>query len=284
MGSPANIPFYGWLAYADAYIGRLSEEEFELHCADCAKSCHGITDFELGYCEHSTGYCNADICEEVAGLQGPVNRCQCEPGFMGPLCNMHPVEGTVSIYLDHSGTGVCGVCGGGDFWKGYTLDGLKNTCITFPPKQPLVFQGDDGTLVYRQVALTLNVTHFSVWVGTDLFNNDLCESENEEGRYVIDTFLRNVTEERVTLDYAVYLDKTNGFLGKVVDPAEVHCLKETDIDQSVCDSTDLMKVYSGGGIKASSLEKAWVHLQLKVTPITDPDAAIAAIASSTYDV
>ena len=158
------------------------------------------------------------------------------------------------------------VCRGGkDFWYAYKLDGLNNTCITFPKKQPLVFQSDDGDTIFRQVALTLNLTHYSVLIGTD-GRDDLCE--NQEGRYVIDSFLRNVSDERVNLDYAVYLNKTKGFLGELVKPSAdvAECMKETDIDQSVCDSTDLSEVYSTGEV--SSLDKAWVHFQLKVTPFS----------------
>lgn len=269
IGSPSNVPFFGWLSFAATHIGTLHEEEFRLRCADCAASCRD--DWDLEWCERTMKkeargtFCNDDICIEVEGLNGPVNRCACDPGFMGPLCNIHPVEGSVSLHLQHSGTGgICSVCGGGDFWYAYKLDGLNRTCITFPKKQPLVFQSDDGDTIFRRVALTLNLTHYSVLIGID-GRDDLCE--NQEGQYVIDSFLRNVSDERVNLDYAVYLNKTKGFLGELVKPSDVaECMKETDIDQSVCDSTDLSEVYSTGDV--SSLDKAWVHFQLKVTPFS----------------
>jgi hypothetical protein len=250
----------------------LSEEEFELRCADCTPNCDPDTDadteddWQLGYCEGSMGYCNADICREDLDIwRMPVKRCQCEPGFMGPLCNVHPVEGTVTLYLDHSDTGVCGVCGD-NFWEPLTLDGLNKTCITFPKEQPLQFQAEDGSIIFRQVAVTLNLTHYSVLVGSN-GANDMCE--NQEKQRVVHTFLRNSSQEQMSLDYAVYLNKTSDFLGEVVDPGGVDCKVQGSIDQSVCESTELIGVYTDAGKSESLLKKAWVHMQLKVTPVND---------------
>ena len=138
-GSPENVPFKAWLSYSDqpTIVGRLGEEEFVLRCADCTKDCSGVYDYGLGYCEGIDRNCDETLCKtkEISIGQTEkmrnISRCDCPPGFLGPLCNIHPVEGTASLYLDY-GTGKCGVCGEGNIWTVNALEGTTTTCIAIP--------------------------------------------------------------------------------------------------------------------------------------------------------
>mmetsp|Transcript_21472 Transcript_21472/g.48506 ORF Transcript_21472/g.48506 Transcript_21472/m.48506 type:complete len:247 (-) Transcript_21472:40-780(-) len=199
-----------------------------------------------------------------------VYRCKCEPGFMGPHCNVYPVEGTLSLYLDY-GTGVCGVCGQENIWVGLkSLDGISNYCTTLPKSQPLVFQNSNGTSSNTQVAIMLNITHFSVIASSDIVDGkDLCKER--EGYFVIDSFQRSLSEERIHLDYAISLDGVNSVPAMMVDPEEIDCPKTIDIAQSDCDSNP-MGVYVGNGNAGGTpfhLRRAWVHINLRVTPFKE---------------
>mmetsp|Transcript_4257 Transcript_4257/g.8827 ORF Transcript_4257/g.8827 Transcript_4257/m.8827 type:complete len:837 (+) Transcript_4257:208-2718(+) len=269
FSSPVHVPFRAWLSYSDSHIGRLGENEFTFQCSDCATSCESE---DAGSCMGHDGHCNADLClpQKKEMNASSVYRCKCEPGFMGPHCNVYPVEGTLSLYLDY-GTGVCGVCGQENIWVGLkSLDGISNYCTTLPKSQPLVFQNSNGTSSNTQVAIMLNITHFSVIASSDIVDGkDLCKER--EGYFVIDSFQRSLSEERIHLDYAISLDGVNSVPAMMVDPEEIDCPKTIDIAQSDCDSNP-MGVYVGNGNAGGTpfhLRRAWVHINLRVTPFKE---------------
>ena len=97
--SPANLAFRAKLAdwsgnwddddytpVSHSAIARLSEKEFFFFCADCFNGTEGIS-----ICTDERGNVNHDICETVESKHhGTVNRCNCPPGFSGPLCEIRP--------------------------------------------------------------------------------------------------------------------------------------------------------------------------------------------------
>jgi len=69
-----------------------------------------------------------------------------------------------------------------------------------------------------------------------------------------------VSNGRTTISYAVHFNKTKDFFGEIVDVEEINCQAEIDIDQSKCLS-NISQVYG------SSLEHAWIKIDIKVTSI-----------------
>ena len=137
--SPANLAFRAKLAdwsgnwddddytpVSHSAIARLSEKEFFFFCADCFNGTEGIS-----ICTDERGNVNHDICETVESKHhGIVNRCNCPPGFSGPLCEIRPVEGIVKLHFDY-GDGVCLVCGEANDWSLWDL-GIEGTCHPYP--------------------------------------------------------------------------------------------------------------------------------------------------------
>lgn len=122
LATPANLAFQAkftdeegsWNWDDDVFVdsttgGRLCETQFFFSCADC------VINDEVGglsYCAATNGTASKDLCEiGESKLHGEVNRCHCQPGFMGPLCRIRPTEGKLSLFVDHDGSGLCRVCG-----------------------------------------------------------------------------------------------------------------------------------------------------------------------------
>jgi len=129
LGSPMGVSFRAWLTSGeggDSSLGRLGDEEFDLLCADCT-SYYNYTRPGGVSCQNRWGQDDNSMCMPTKStLHGIVNRCNCTIGFDGPTCNIRPVEGTVSVHLDHA-TGVCSVCGEGNTWVTYesAISGLS---------------------------------------------------------------------------------------------------------------------------------------------------------------
>ena len=257
-GSPTNIVFRAMLAAEEGdddvpnflNIGRLGETEFNVVCADCYNGEDGISLCADG---SGKGASKNGICETVKSeVHGPVNRCNCEPGFLGPLCHTRPAEGTIKLHLDH-GSGHCEVCGEANDWSLWRLDGIDQTCISFP-NGPIFFNGTNGTFA-RHLGLNLNMTHFSVFVSSNnaTSEGDLCQLE--DGTKEIFAFSRNTTfENQIEINKAVHLMNIESDYGDIIDPEGIDCNTETRVDPGICDS-------------ATNLQHAWLHLDMKVTPI-----------------
>lgn len=90
-------------------------------CADCNNG----TEDSMGsasICTDESGKQNNHICKKVENARhGTVNRCDCPLGFDGPLCQIRPVEGAVTLHLDY-GNGFCPICGDGNDWNLWDLD------------------------------------------------------------------------------------------------------------------------------------------------------------------
>eukprot|EP00804_Cyclotella_cryptica_P019391 CCRYP_021124-RA/>CCRYP_021124-RA protein AED:0.13 eAED:0.53 QI:0/0/0.5/1/1/1/2/190/860 len=260
--TPANLAFQAkftdeeglWEKEDDVFsdsttVGRLGETQFYFSCADC------IYDSEFGgisYCAATDGTASNDLCEIVeSDLHGKVNRCRCQPGFMGPLCQIRPAEGKLLLFVDHDGSGVCRVCGDGNDWCFWELDGIDTTCMPFPQK-PLLFQGTTGTFS-RQLGLRLNDTHFSVFVSGDSTarGNNLCRPAASVKE--IYSSMRNGGNEQIQHDYAIQLNNNESYFGEVIDPTGIECKTKTNVDQINC--------------AVGLLSFAWIQLDLKVTPI-----------------
>ena len=67
---------------------------------------------------------------------------------------------------------------------------------------------------------------------------------------------RNISDEQIHLDYAIhyFFNNANSFFGEINDPEGIECQTETNVDQSVSD-------------EAGILQRAWIQLDIKVTPI-----------------
>ena len=250
----------------DSTVGKLGSEEFELQCADCKDD----EDDETGIsnCVDSNGGTDHDLCKPTTNeLHGTVKRCDCLPGFKGPLCHIRPVEGTATLYLDHSSAaGVCSVCGKGNMWTLWNLDGAENgtSCIPFPSNEPLVFASNDDTAqVSRHVGLHLNMTHFSVFLSSnsEVNTDTLCEEATE-----IYSVNRDVSDEQIKIETVIHINSTGH--AEMVDPHQVNCPAETEVEQEMC-FLNLTQVYgftdSSTQYWKSSLQNAWLLLDLKIT-------------------
>ena len=240
-------------------MGKLGSEEFELQCADCKD------DYEatgISNCVDSNGSTNHDLCKPTTHeLHGTVKRCDCLPGYKGPLCHIRPVEGTGTLYLDHSSAaGVCSVCGKGNMWTLWDLDGAENgtSCISFPSNEPLVFASNDESLS-RHVGLHLNMTHFSVFLSSnsEVNTDTLCEEATE-----IYSVNRDVSDEQIKIETVIHINSTGH--AEMVDPHQVNCPAETEVEQEKC-FLNLTQVYSNPYTESSSLQNAWLLLDLKIT-------------------
>jgi len=279
-GSPANVPFRASLSGqgSDSSVGKLGDEEFILLCADCEED----DDYASGisYCLGSNGMQNNSLCisENSPLLKRPVNRCNCEHGFIGPLCQTRPVEGKLLLHLEHGKKNSCSICGENNMWTVWELTGLNDkTCLPFP-REPLVFEGANGTVVSRQLGLYLNETHFSVFVSNNghFFPKDDDGDSNEvicsvqEGSNEFFSIQRNNVSnlmEQTHVDLAVLLNNNEDSLGEVVDPGDIDCFAKSGINEHECDGSKedtLRKVYDPS-LKKSDLMRAWIQFDLKVT-------------------
>merc|ERR1712194_354264 len=258
LGSPARVPFRAVLVntYVASTLGELGDEEFMLLCADCDNDSEYLP---VSSCKDINGWTNESMCVEKESefLHTTIKHCKCAPGYDGPLCYIRPVEGTVSLHLDH-GTGTCSVCGKGNVWTIREINGITNTCLPFP-KEPLVFEDTDGSKVYRQLGIHLNLTHFSVFVSTNTESSSGEHCNANEGAKEIESVERSMVGGRIGINYAIHLNQTKDFFGEVVEEEAINCHKQTDIDQSNCESGLKEEVYG------SSLKHAWIHLDVKVT-------------------
>jgi len=259
FGSPARVPFRAVLVntYEASTLGELGDEEFMLVCADCDNDSEY---WPVSSCKDINGLTNESMCveEESEFLQTTIKRCKCAPGYDGPLCYIRPIEGTVSLHLDH-GTDACSVCGRGNVWTIREINGITNTCLPFP-KEPLVFEDTDGSKVYRQLGIHLNLTHFSVFVSTNTESSSgdhLCNAN--EGAKEIKSVERSMVGDRIGINYAIHLNQTKDFFGEVVEEEAINCQIQTVIDQSICESGLREEVYG------SLLKHAWIQLDVKVT-------------------
>ena len=161
-------------------------------------------------------------------------------------------EGTIKLHLD-SGSGQCSVCGEANDWSLWRLDGIEQTCLSFPGG-PLLFNGTNGTFV-RHIGLNLNMTHFSVFVSSvnATSEGDLCQID--DGTEEIFAISRNYTSDnQIEIDQAVQITNNSSSYGEIIDPEGIECKSEISVDPSICDSAKL-------------LQHAWLHLDIKITPI-----------------
>ena len=252
---------------AEDSIGKLGEEEYELLCADCDD---GDTGEGLSFCVGEFGETNKELCKPMEHeLHGSVNRCECLPGFSGPLCHLRPVEGTSSLHLDHA-SGRCLACYEDNPWAVWDV-GVKGSCQSM---QTLRFQDHlDGESFYRQLGLNVNASHFSVFVSSrkDNASNMLCTAQ--EGTEELYAVRRDDTDERVYVNLAVHLTNQKDDMGEVVKPERVDCLSSVELDHDVCSlDNSLAQEYSTSDMN-SSLRNAWLLLNLKITPNLDGQGA-----------
>ena len=173
------------------------------------------------------------------------------------------------LHLEHGTANACSVCGEKNMWTVRELIGLYgNTCLPFP-REPLVFEGANSTIVSSQLGLFLNETHFSVFVSNGADSSAVLCSVHEGSKEILSIKRRNVTKlmEQTHVDLAVFLNKTKDFFGEVVDPGGIDCFTKSSINEHECDGSKegtLRQVYDPS-LKKSDLMRAWIQLDLKVT-------------------
>mmetsp|Transcript_4516 Transcript_4516/g.8670 ORF Transcript_4516/g.8670 Transcript_4516/m.8670 type:complete len:237 (+) Transcript_4516:628-1338(+) len=195
-----------------------------------------------------------------------------------------PAEGKVLLYLEHDKNNFCSVCGENNIWDVWNLLGLyEDTCLPFP-REPLFFEGGDGTILSRQFGLHMNDTHFSVFVSNKgrffQYEDDGSHDANEldgarqlicsvqEGSSEIYSIKHStVPSDQTNIDLAVLLDNNEASFGKLVDPGDIDCFAKSNIDEHQCiGSSDLTlrRVYDPS-LKKSGLMRVWIQLDLQVT-------------------
>lgn len=178
----------------------------------------------MSYCVGSWGETDKSLCKATEHeIHGVVNRCECLPGFQGPLCHMRPVEGTSSLHLDHAAGGVCSTCYEDNPWTVWDIDGFNVPCA---PMGKLFFE--DGSETFsRQLGLHLNASHFSVFSSSNFDESldTLCVAK--EGTEELYAVRRDNTDERIYVNVAIHLDNRKDFMGEVVKPELVECLSST---------------------------------------------------------
>jgi len=259
---------------SDWSFGRLGEKEFNLLCADCLNGESGVTN-----CFGEDGLENTELCQLVNQPEETVYRCNCPPGFIGPLCQTRPVEGNVQLHLEHGAPNACSSCGENNMWNVWDLTGNgDNTCIPFP-REPLIFEGSDGTIVTRQVGLHLDETHFSVFVsdhgrffpkGNNTGASELICDVQEGSKKIHSIKRSNVPnyKNQIHIDFAVMLNNISDFFGEVVDPGDIDCFTDAIVDENECDGSEngtLAEVYHDPLLVKSNLTRTWIQLDLKVT-------------------
>ncbi len=266
--SPANLAFRAMLADWDniwddddyygktSAIGRMSEKEFFFLCADCY---NGFNEAEgVSICTDESGKVNYDICKTVKNdRHGTVSRCDCPHGFGGPLCQIRPVEGAVTLHLDY-GNGFCPICGEGNDWSLWDLGTENTACLPYPKKQSIPVKGTNGTSVSQiQIGLSLSETHFKVFVSINATDgSDLCIPKEGTTKEIF-TFSRNRTNtqtqiSQIHFDKAIAFDDITAPFGRIVDTEEIECIIESNVDQSFCDESE-------------AVQGAWVQLDVKIT-------------------
>jgi hypothetical protein len=254
---------------SDWSFGRLGEKEFNLLCADCLNGESGVTN-----CFGEDGLEDTKLCQLVNQPEETVYRCNCPPGFIGPLCQTRPVEGNVQLHLEHGAPNACSSCGENNMWNVWDLTGNgDNTCIPFP-REPLIFEGSDGNTFTRQVGLHLSSTHFSVFVSDYNFTfpkgDNSFASENicsaEYGKKIRSIERNDEPKDQIHIDFAVLLNNSIDFFGEVVDSGDIDCFTKEGVNENECDGSKdgtLARVYHKDG--RSDLTRAWIQLDLKVT-------------------
>jgi len=256
-GMPHNVPFRAAFTHIEhesmGIVGdRMGDEEFILLCADCHGPC---------YCISHTGQQDDSLCQDVSSSfhEDQVSRCQCEHGFIGPLCQTRPVEGKLLLHMDQGVANDCSICGEHDEFITWELIGFNDqTCVAFPRK-PLLFAGADDTVVSYQLGLNLNKTHFSLIVASNQtylpkFVNDgpfdeICTvQEGSTEIYFIER--KDTPQDQTHLGFAVLINASGNVLGKIVDPVEIDCFTTSNTE---CDG------------QISHLMRAWIQFDLKVT-------------------
>ncbi len=161
------------------------------------------------------------------------------------------------LHLDY-GNGLCPICGEGNDWSLWDLDGIKNTCLSYPKKQPISIKGTDGTSVsWIQIGLSLTESHFQVFVSIDAEDgSDLCTPKEGTTKEILTfnrTRAKNQTQiSQIHFNKAIVIGDIAAPFGKIVDSEEIDCTFESSVDQSFCD-------------ESGAVQRAWVQLDVKFT-------------------
>merc|ERR1712157_207999 len=145
----------------------------------------------------------------------------------------------------------------------------------------LVFEAN-GTLIWRQLGLHMNETHFSIFVsdsqkfypkhGNTGASEQICSArEGSKEIFVIER--GDQPEDQTTLDFAIFLNNDEDSFGEVVDPEGVECITMIGINANECDGSmedgTLSKNYGydvdQGDSGKSELTSAWVQFEVDIT-------------------